>query len=138
MRICSICKIKKPLTEFNIKYGNKQHYRCKDCNKIYLKKYYQDNKSLYAIKRKTQQDKLNLWYQTLKSKLKCNNCEESHIACLDFHHINDINKELAIATMVAITKSKETILKEIQKCIVLCSNCHRKLHYNKKNNIINN
>jgi len=32
--------------------------------------------------------------------------------------------------------SWETIMKEIDKCITLCANCHREEHYNKKNNLL--
>ena len=56
-------------------------------------------------------------------------CGEDHIACLDFHHQNPEEKEHNIAWMLAFGFSKEAILAEIDKCIVLCSNCHRKEHF---------
>jgi len=40
------------------------------------------------------------------------------------------NKKDHIAKMVGEGISIKTILKEIEKCKVLCANCHRKIHYN--------
>lgn len=48
------------------------------------------------------------------------------IACLDFHHLKD--KEFNISNEIR-NLSIENLKKEINKCVVLCSNCHRKLHY---------
>jgi predicted HNH restriction endonuclease len=46
---------------------------------------------------------------------------------LDFHHIDKETKEFTIG---AIKKgSKEKILKEIDKCVCLCANCHREFHH---------
>lgn len=70
------------------------------------------------------------WIDEYKKNLKCTACPENHPATLDFHHKHD--KKFAIAHIVANGYSPERIEKEISKCIILCSNCHRKLHY--KNN----
>lgn len=43
---------------------------------------------------------------------------------LEFHHVGD--KEFEISD--AINKSWEFLKKELDKCILLCSNCHRIEH----------
>ena len=55
-------------------------------------------------------------------------CGEMHPACLDFHH-RDGGKEINPADAVSRAWSKSRLLAELGKCDVLCSNCHRKLHY---------
>ena len=44
---------------------------------------------------------------------------------LDFHHEND-DKDFAIASNMTI--GLEKLLAEMEKCTVLCANCHRELH----------
>ena len=45
----------------------------------------------------------------------------------DFHHRDDMSKDFTIS---AIIRTKwDVILKEIAKCDLLCSNCHRIVHY---------
>ena len=51
------------------------------------------------------------------------------VGALEFHHNGD--KEFCIGTAI-YTESLETIKKEIEKCIILCANCHRELHYKLK------
>lgn len=67
------------------------------------------------------------WLQVYKSTLSCAQCGESHPACLDFHHNRD--KDSSVADMAWQGFSKDRILSEIAKCVVLCANCHRKIHY---------
>jgi hypothetical protein len=62
---------------------------------------------------------------------KCEKCGEHNIHCLDFHHIDSDKKEESINKLGSYRWS--IIEKEISKCILLCSNCHNKLHYD--NNI---
>lgn len=62
-------------------------------------------------------------------KTKCSRCGETHPACLDFHHRNPGKKFASIADMVGRGYGVKSILKEIEKCDVLCSNCHRKEHF---------
>jgi hypothetical protein len=65
-----------------------------------------------------------------KLTLKCA-CGESHPACFDFHHTSD-DKEIHVGGAIQRGWSFERIMKEIKKCVVLCSNCHRKHHFSER------
>jgi len=98
-------------------------------NRSYQKKWYEANKETqYARLRKVKSDKKQ-WFLDIKKELKCCQCAENHIATLDFHHIDPMTKEESVSTMLRQGRGRQRILDEIAKCIVLCSNCHRKLHY---------
>jgi len=58
----------------------------------------------------------------------CEECGESHSACLDFHHNDPDLKIKEVTVMVVRCWSLEKIEAEISKCRVLCRNCHAKLH----------
>lgn len=74
---------------------------------------------------------LRVWLDDIKSKEGCQ-CGEKHPACLEFHHLDPSKKDDEISTMLKNGCSKESILTEIQKCLLMCSNCHKKLHYKEK------
>lgn len=60
---------------------------------------------------------------------KCEKCGyNKNIAALDFHHINPLEKEFSLDKRTLGNKSMEKILKESDKCKLLCSNCHREEH----------
>lgn len=129
---CSKCKIIKNLNEFN--YKNKKiesrHSLCKPCFKIYSIDYYKNNKPVYAKARSKLQargyksDKqLTDYINSFKSG-GCVLCGETFFGALDFHHINPSIKEDAVARLT----SKKSVKNEVEKCVVLCSNCHRKFH----------
>jgi 5-methylcytosine-specific restriction endonuclease McrA len=67
---------------------------------------------------------------TYRSALKCQICSEGTMCCLDFHHTNPKSKDINPGDMVGSGWSWERMMKEIDKCIVLCANCHRKVHAN--------
>lgn len=62
-----------------------------------------------------------------KSKHPCVICEESEPVCLDFHHLNGDDKTNSIGQMIRKCSIK-AVMEEIKKCIVVCSNCHRKIN----------
>lgn len=64
-----------------------------------------------------------------KVAVGCSLCEETHPACLDFHHIDRTLKGKTLSLAANNSWSIEHLEAEIKKCIVLCSNCHRKLHW---------
>lgn len=72
---------------------------------------------------------LSRWLRDYKSQLSCTSCGFSHHAALDFHHIDPSTKNKAIGDFRGSVCTKEMILEEIAKCAVLCSNCHRIMHY---------
>ena len=71
------------------------------------------------------------WLNNIKKSLKCKNCPEDRYWVLDFHHREPDKKDMEIARLIQMG-SKKRILKEIEKCDIVCSNCHRDLHYQEK------
>lgn len=100
----------------------------KDNILAYQREWYRKNKKTEVARVLKRRQEIKQWFSEYKSTLKCSKCSESHPACLDFHHIQSDNKEETISVMVASGRSRKSILNEIKKCDVLCSNCHRKLH----------
>ena len=132
MRECSKCKSVKPLSEFN-KHERGLTAWCKKCVRERSKQYYKEKSDVLKEKRKHYYEKRREWFNEYKKTLKCSKCDENHIACLEFHHLNPEEKDFTIAeALQKLNLSKDSILKEIEKCEVLCSNCHRKLHYDTK------
>lgn len=131
MKVCFKCGIEKPLEDFGTNKSKKNGYqsRCKDCQKEYRRKHYIDN--IDAYKKKARKNKLKVRQLIVDSKVGgCVRCGENHPSCLDFHHPDD-NKELTIGGPG--DHGYLRVKKEIEKCIVLCANCHRKHHYNTRN-----
>lgn len=52
-----------------------------------------------------------------------NRCQSA----LDFHHFDEKEKGFGISKD-GITRSWERIVKELDKCVLVCSNCHREIH----------
>jgi hypothetical protein len=82
-----------------------------------------DNKRIRA-----RQQHIQEWLRTSKATLTCICCPECHPACLEFHHRDPKQKDIDVSRAARNGWSIERIKKEIAKCDVMCSNCHRKLH----------
>ena len=105
--------------------------RNKEKMRLYRREWYNRNKEQEQKKARTKgvirRQNMRRWYNDYKSTLTCSMCPESESVCLDFHHKDPNKKEFSIGHQVA-SKGKATLMKEIKKCVVLCANCHRKLH----------
>jgi len=134
MKECNKCGERKSDTNFHWK--NKKlkirHSACKDCQNEYYRQRYEthadDYKKNAKKQRKIQRDRNREFVLEYKRSHPCEKCGEDHPACLDFHH-TDKNKEFTISALKHQAYSLEKLKKEMQKCQVLCSNCHRKLHF---------
>ena len=73
--------------------------------------------------------RLRMWLNDYKRERGCSNCAESDPACLDFHHLDEHEKEMNVSKMVTNGYGKFRLEKEVAKCDVLCANCHRKEHF---------
>lgn len=51
-----------------------------------------------------------------------------NIAALEFHHVNPEEKEFEIDIRHFSNTSLQKLKEEVNKCILLCANCHRELH----------
>lgn len=129
---CIMCGEDKFISEFNKEKTTKDGLSCycKSCRKIKRNKSYLKNKENILQKQLDKRRQSQDWVRQFKTK--CAHCGEDHPATLDFHHLE--GKEHGIANLTnrnnLTKKIKSLIIKEIKKCIVICSNCHRKLHWN--------
>jgi transcription elongation factor Elf1 len=95
------------------------------------KRWYANNKESEKNHVKKRKFKIKKWFESYKKNLQCTHCSENHPATLEFHHSMK-NKEKSISDMIHNGYSIDSIKKEISKCVLLCSNCHKKEHYKNK------
>jgi len=111
--------------------SNLQGNRTKFCsNKCKQKDFYNNGGKISGIHYKELkgfQRKINL------IELKGGGCEEcgynKNITALEFHHKDSNMKEFSLNTRILSNSKWSNILKEVDKCDLLCSNCHREKHY---------
>lgn len=125
IKICCTCKEEKPISQFykfKRKDRDKPIYRS-ECSVCYRKR-----------KRKRDIDineEYEKWYKKIPKK--CEKCGETRPYLIDFHHINPLLKSLEISVIRSKSWSLQRKIKmaeeEMEKCIQLCSNCHREFHY---------
>jgi len=110
--ICCYCKEYKPTDKFYKKTKNTYQSYCKDCFNKYAKQRWK-NKKLKAIEYKGG---------------KCSSCGYNKCPdVLEFHHRDPKQKEFDWKKLRQMSWDKVT--NELDKCDILCSNCHRERHY---------
>jgi len=110
----------------------KEQERIEKRKKEYNKEWISNNQIKRAEYRRKSRKKAKGWLDEYKKTLKCEVCGYNRCSgALDFHH-KDIKEKKFNIGQSAHKYGKEIILKEIEKCFVLCANCHRELHYEEK------
>lgn len=100
--------------------------KARAAHRIYNKRWYQKYSAEIIEKRTRRQRAIVAFVRSQKVACKCG---ESHPACLDFHHRDSSAKSVSLANVAKMGWSLARVKKEIEKCDVTCSNCHRKLHW---------
>ena len=100
--------------------------------KEYSRQYYERNKAKVQDATNENRRAGRQAFREFKSTLSCTRCGENHPATLDFHHHTPHKDNIKISKL--LTDGRFTLaMKEIkEKCIVLCSNCHRKHHFEER------
>lgn len=88
---------------------------------------YLQNKDVHREKQQKRRQDIRLLVESLKKP--CIICGESDIACIDYHHVDPTEKEFELGDVGKHKWSDKRIINEINKCVCLCSNHHRTLHY---------
>lgn len=130
MKRCSRCGEEKHLSEFSFKDKAKAKYSafCRPCVRANSKAHYEANKDRYLERnRRTKARLVDERFNFLLGYFAdnpCVDCGESDPAVLDFDHLRD---KKFLVTRELINKSWADILAEIEKCVVRCANCHRRV-----------
>lgn len=92
------------------------------------KEFYRKNRKQEIARVARRKAALRDWLNKYRTSIACHKCGENHPACLDFHHKDPAAKDFSVGDMKAMGWSKDRLLVEIKKCVVVCANCHRKIH----------
>ena len=129
MKLCYRCKTSKPISEFHRSAVKKDGLQpdCKVCNRERVKLDYRLNNRKQAYAKRAVQQRLECKkiVDYIKAYCGCAHCTESDACCFDFHHLGNKDESISI---IMVSKNRPKLLREIKKCMVLCSNCHRKVH----------
>ena len=122
---CCWCQTVKPETDFAWKkVGVKRQNYCRDCRKVYFKKYYKANKKYYANRRDAHKKVIKDFIRALKTNKSCVDCMVPYAYyVLDFDHKH--GKSLNVSEAYRQGMTIKRIEQEIEKCDLVCSNCHR-------------
>ena len=97
--------------------------------KISDKKYYEEHSKRKSETDKKRRDKIKLYVNNYKLSKGCETCGyKKCVEALLFHHIDNKNKKFDISMVAKYGGNIEKIKNEINKCKVLCCNCHAELH----------
>ena len=114
IRKCKDCGLELSLDRFE-----KTRRQCRKCRSIYNIKYTKTK----ARKRKAELIKYKGGKCEICNYDKCN-------AALEFHHKED--KKFNVGKIIARLSEanyRKMMFKEIDKCLLLCANCHREIHF---------
>lgn len=129
MKRCGGCDTEKPITEFgnNRSKPDGLQSSCKKCRVTYNKAHYEKTKHKHKESRAESRERLRhrnrqKMLEYLEGKV-CEQCGFSDIRALEFDHLTPGTKKNGVSALMSFGWS--TVLKEIQKCRILCANCHR-------------
>lgn len=105
---------------------------CKACVIAKVSAWGKNNKDKVNLKDRKARASLSAWVNSLK-EAPCTDCGVQYPpVCMDFDHLPGTEKIMDLATARARKWSKGKILAEIDKCELVCSNCHRIRTANRK------
>jgi hypothetical protein len=94
-----------------------------------IRRHYYANREYYIEKAQRKRRELRLWLNNLKQVSPCADCKISYpYYVMDFDHISEKKWEI---NKLINTGNAKRLKEEINKCEIVCSNCHRIRTYNR-------
>lgn len=130
MKTCSKCELTKSLSDFPVNKSKKdgRGSYCKMCQREYVRKHYNENTQYYVDKSLRRKQQAKQFIAEYKDNDCCVHCGESATCCLEFHHRDPTKKDFVLSLAGNNGFALSTIQREIEKCDLVCANCHRKIH----------
>lgn len=104
-------------------------YKNIEDRRAYARKHYAANKQAYIDRSAIHTAKVRKETFEILARLKsvpCMDCGKTFpTCCMDFDHVDPGTKTLAVSQAVRQGWSVERVLEEVDKCEVVCANCHR-------------
>ena len=129
LRKCGRCGQERPIEEFawRRKSAGKRGPYCRRCRAAYGRAHYMANRQLYIDrarrrKRTVCEERIAYLIEFLSSH-PCVDCGETDPMVLEFDHVTE--KTFTIGEGFR-DRNWESVLAEIEKCEVVCANCHRR------------
>lgn len=131
-RLCPACSTEKTPDEFNRKGGALQS-KCRSCQRAYHRLYYRRNKSRFITKNRRNKNRQRKRLRAILWDVKqrpCQDCGGSfHPWVMELDHRDGSTKTAAVADLASKGCTDARLLEEIEKCDVVCANCHRMRTY---------
>lgn len=138
MKKCSKCGLEKPASNFyqrksGIRSGE-YYEKCKDCYKSRGRNYYHANRERQLNLAKERKQRYIEERRTLLEKLKNKPCDDCGIIyppwVMDYDH-RDGKTKIGNVSFLVFRKlvNFDKIQEEIEKCDLVCANCHRERTY---------
>lgn len=127
-KICCTCKENKKVDQFYKRSNSTDGLQstCKQCMKVTHQNCRRRKIDHYRDVQKNHRRQLRDQYRAWKSEQGCACCGESEAVCLALHHRSPNEKEYKPSVLAQF--SFEKFMEEAAKCIVVCHNCHAKIH----------
>ena len=134
MKKCNRCLIEKDIEEFPPR-GNTISFLCRVCKQEYDREYYHKNKEKNFPKKRVSVAKSSHKRKDFIYKIKSVPCKDCKIQYqpwqMQFDHLRDKNFNIGDQRGINLKK----LLAEIEKCDIVCANCHADRTYKR---IVNN
>ncbi len=136
MKVCTKCSLEKDESDYFVKdkKTGRLHAQCKACYKEIRKAYYAEHYLKYGdaykerakLRRAKVKRNLQINLMAYLEDKACRICGESDIRTLEFDHLDSTTKRFGIATAITDGRKWSDVLEEIERCQILCANCHKK------------
>lgn len=126
MKKCCKCKKLLPKSAFSRDRTKKDNLqtRCKSCHNAYTKQHYEKNKPKYIERSLIRKEHFRTIIRFFKEKCPCKDCGKYYpYYVVSFDHRNPTDKKFELSKVSKIS-SLSSLLKELEKCDVVCLNCH--------------